>query len=736
MLYRAIEQLCTGTVSSISSYTSSNWVLGTNIRMYQKEPLGLLDTFDNFIGPNVTSKLGTAEQNPSPPISQAIACGITWSSTIDWIFTLENVSTQTKRISLYTYNRETGRYAHPGFITFTRTNSGAGVNKGLSVAYYTHTTGTVAVSGVTVTGTNTLFQTQRIAAGSRIGFGTTNPTAVTNWYYINSITSDTSLTLTVAVPSEISSGTSYVIEELRIIVADTVSTTSPLGGVFIAKGINFDDFLIAGKTISASSGSIDNLKLCYQLTDGYRSGGTVSVAGTVSNFNPQCCVLDGERKTDFDGLTHSMYVIDTASNARLYVYNIRSNDPITGGRIAVTQSNIQITGPLTLTGTFVGGGIGNIACLATTNHGPGKGTKSLYFATTTRIYRTDVTNLYHGKPNWINDVRNEIPTGSISTLSAGSGMYAISYDDKSDRFLINTTAGLKWYYTKFPEGSGDPLDYASSYNLLMLDSSNSDPRNVPLLAANTNNWVYYFALNGLTHLLKWGSGGVGVSNLFCAPFASHWEFANFTNEVAISPVINVTNVEYFFKLVIQDLTYLSRDTFLTTINRLRAYCRTTGIDNNTGGWEPIDDTGDLSSVEPTNQIQFKFEFQILGQNYNIPGRFFGFNLIYKEIVTDDHYQFSVGKSDELTKRFVWRFSQPFGDTVPTLRVRLYDNTTDNLLVDDNTLTPSGTFQKSTDNGLNWSAYSSEDKSNETTFIRYKPLYISDTVDVRPILTLL
>ena len=64
------------------------------------------------------------------------------------------------------------------------------------------------------------------------------------------------------------------------------------------------------------------------------------------------------------------------------------------------------------------------------------------------------------------------------------------------------------------------------------------------------------------------------------------------------------------------------------------------------------------------------------------------------------------------------------------------NVTNNLLVDDNTSSPSGTFEKSTDGGSIWSVYNSTDKTNETTYIRYKPAYLSDTVKVRPILTLL
>ena len=736
MSLRAVEQLCTGTTSLITSYNSSNWNLGTNIIKYSGT-----NATDNFIGPNIVSIVRPQEQ--STAISTALMCGITWSATIDWLFALEAATGQTKRVVLYTYNRSTGLYTWNGFITFTRTNAISNGNKGISVAYYTHTTGTVIVSSVTVTGTGTLFVTQRIAAGARIGFGTTDPTLVTRWYYIQSIVSNTVITLTTTIDSTISSGTSYVIEEIRIIIVDTVAANNTSGGVFIAKGLNYDDFIIPGRTIAnATVGLADNLKLCYQLADSYRTGGITYSVGTVSNTIPQTAVLDGPRKTNFDGLTHSLYVVDSTSNVRLYVYNIRANDTVTSGIMGLTAGNILITGAQVIpAGTFIGAGLGNTGCLATTNHGPGRGIKSIYFATTTRIYRADVTNLYHGKANWISSTITEVPVGSSNTSTATSQIYMIDYDTLSDRFLITCAAfsqPCRTYYTKFTDTSGELFDYfVAPYSLAgPLDGSPSDPRSVPLSAHNASSWVAMVPLNGLTHYMRYGLPSVGTNTMFSIPYSAHWEYANSTNQVAISPLINITNNDEFIRLAIQDITTLGSEPFSTVINRIRTYCRTSGISDNSGLWTFIDDSGDLTGIEASNQIQVKFEFQMMGNNFNIPPRLLGFNIVYKEIDNDYHYQPSVGKSDAANKRFAWRFSTAFGTSVPTLRVRLYENVTNSLLVDDNTVSPSGTFEKSTDGGSIWSSYDSTDKTNEITYIRYRPAYLSDTVKVRPILTLL
>lgn len=57
-----------------------------------------------------------------------------------------------------------------------------------------------------------------------------------------------------------------------------------------------------------------------------------------------------------------------------------------------------------------------------------------------------------------------------------------------------------------------------------------------------------------------------------------------------------------------------------------------------------------------------------------------------------------------------------------------------LLVTDNTTSPTGTWEKSTD-GTTWGSYNSTDRGNDTTYIRYTPASIADNVVARPLLTL-
>src|SRR5262249_37134665 len=101
--------------------------------------------------------------------------------------------------------------------------------------------------------------------------------------------------------------------------------------------------------------------------------------------------------------------------------------------------------------------------------------------------------------------------------------------------------------------------------------------------------------------------------------------------------------------------------------------------------------------------------------------------------TDGHFQPSVGYSSTSASQFAWRFSTAFGTAVPKMRIRLYNAISGGLLVDDDSVTQSGTWQKSTD-GSTWHAYDSVDLANNTTYIRYPPASLGSGISVRALLT--
>jgi len=122
---------------------------------------------------------------------------VTYSSTIDWIFLVENLATAVaaRRIFLYEYNKTASAYTWKGFITATLTSATAHTLRGFRAMRYLHTNGTAAASGTDVTGSSTTWQADRLAVGARIGFGSADPTLISSWYVISAISSDTGIGL-------------------------------------------------------------------------------------------------------------------------------------------------------------------------------------------------------------------------------------------------------------------------------------------------------------------------------------------------------------------------------------------------------------------------------------------------------------------------------------------------------------------------------------------------------------
>ena len=120
-------------------------------------------------------------------------------SATKWYVVFADISTAAtlRKFLLYEYNLTSNTLTYIGAISFTFPT--AATIKGIRLQRSLHTTGTVAVSGTTVTGTGTDWLTRRVNAGSRIGFGSADPTQISTCYEITPATafsSNPSLTVT------------------------------------------------------------------------------------------------------------------------------------------------------------------------------------------------------------------------------------------------------------------------------------------------------------------------------------------------------------------------------------------------------------------------------------------------------------------------------------------------------------------------------------------------------------
>ena len=744
--------------------------------------------------------------------SQYMPHVVKWSDNIYWVFTATNGNAAaTRSLALSEYNSTARTVTFKGFITLSGTTvSGVKTVRSLRAMVYKHTTGTVSTSGssATIGGSGTGFTDERIAVGARIGFGTTDPTAVTTWYEITGITDNT--TLTINAPVTLSAGTSYVIEEIRIAVACTQSGTNSIvvnSGVHLIKGLNYSTFSQGGTTITEAT-TVDNIRASYLLTDarinsapiqtftvtiaspgvftcnshGLRNGDVVVLTSTgalptglttspttaatqyfvinaaANTFNLSTTLngtaintsgsqsgthtihshaknvaatlaLDDEvSKTD-----HSIYLVSTyATSCSITEYNLRAALTVGAMGSFITAGTSPSAYVLSTTTQAVTGTPSqlNSGRIFTVNHGSASGIKSLYFVTTSRVYRVPDANITNGSINWLEDSMIENPPGGTTTYSAVSSMSQIDYSSTIDRVFVTTTTGRLGLYVAEYNTAGAQFDKTIGANLGRLFSENVAQGTVPGLFPQAALTIW--TEDGQMFAIP-STGTSGLNWLLVFPFAADAYYHAATLHGAITPKLATTNATKLYHAYVDHQEYAGDYGLGYPVESYRLWYRTSGIDDNSGEWTEIPIGADLESAAVGDYIQFKIAFDIMGE-ICVPTRIYSIACLYEDSNQDSHYQPSLSKSSTASKIFAWKQVAAWGSNIPNMRIRLYDASNNNELLNDTvTLSSYGTWQYSTD-GTNWSSWNAA-QDTVGNYIRYTATSFGYSgVTVRALLT--
>lgn len=675
----------------------------------------------NFVGPMPVAMARPVETGGAIPA--IFPWSYKWSTNKTWLFAADNATAAaTRRVQLFELDTSAAQFTWKGFITCNLPffgTQGTYTVRAFRMTYDKYTTGTAAVTGVSVTGSGTAWSTSRIPGGCRIGFGTTDPTAVTNWYELFNIVSDTSAILMTSAGS-ISSGP-YVIEDLRALQVLTNGTTATNGGLFVTKGLRYENFASAGTTVSAA-GIVDNTRATYWIGDATTSTNTVAFGMGLQDRS--------------DWTTHYAWVSDTLATPVLFKYNVRKPLVLFGGKDTSTAFVFKTGSGGSVTGTTSQVNNGRVAA---PNHGPGSGIDCYYFTTTTRVYRSvGLNTITTGSTTWLSggDVMTEVPPGSVNTFAATGALSNIEYVDAIDMFAVLSSAatGFRSYITQY-KADNSQLDRIFLLDTKQINQAATDFNSVAVypntLSAVVSSWCYYGVLFLMTH------GTAATTNfLYAFPVGADWEYAASSNQRIICPQILTPSASKYYRAFVNEVKVIGGATGKNlgqSPEPYRIYYRTSGISDNSGTWNLLDSYHDLSAIAGASAIQFMLEFRTIGMNC-VPARILSLGVFYEDSSTDSHYQPSVKWSDISNKKFSWRFSSAFGTTVPTLRVRLYDAVSGGLLVDNDSSAYSSYFEKSTNDGGVWGSYDTTDKANETTYIRFTPNSLADNIKVRALLT--
>lgn len=669
---------------------------------------------DNWAGPFANAV--------ARPVEQAVAIPgiypfqISYGSGLHWIFLADNATaTTSRRISAYTFDLNTFSFTWKGSVQLILTAAaGNHTVRGFRATYDTYASGTVSNSSTTITGTNTAWDTAGYAVGARIGFGSTDPQQISTWYNITTINSDTELVID-SDPGTIS-GASFVIEELRMILATTGSINAN-EGLFVAKGLSFDTFAqgMGVATVIPAASNKDNIQAVYWLADAATATTTDAMGIGIADK-----ISDTE---------HYIYYADRNSTSTLTVYKFNLRAALTVASGKSTSAFVLKTGSNTALATL---SQTNSCRFFTVQHGTAAGEPSLFLASTTRIWRIPEAKITDGSTNIISEAMNEIPPGGTLTFAVTNAMSSVEYMASTDSLVISTTgsAGVRSYITKFYTG-GENFDRIFLLDNKQYNNSSSDS-GVPIFPSISSVQLTCIVEDGIGYFARVGTNST-INQLYATPIGADWDFADDTPfQYLITPKITLsTQAVRLSTLYVNSSRSIGSDAFGVPPLTYKTYIRTTGIDDNSGGWTMVDDLGDLTGMTASD-IQIMFKFKTIGSTM-VPARIYSIGISYEDITTDSHYEPSVVHTDVANNVFAWRQKTAWSTTIPDLEITLTNASTGSTVLNDSvTSSASGTWEYSTDGSV-WNSWSSS-ADTVGNYIRYTAGSLPDAIVVRAVLT--
>ena len=679
----AVEQIFDGSIQQVAlggPYDATKINRGKHTGQYNIGPGPL----DKFIGPTPVAAGGLGEAPGAFGILMMDVVKI--SDDLFWIFSATGASGSTTRgVQLVEWIPSTNAYNYKGVVTLTFPLTGNQTARGLRAILENYTTGTVGVSGTAVTGSGTAWNTG-LSVGSRIGFGSTDPTQITQWYAISAIGSDTSITLATSAGT-VSSGTPYVIQDLMILMTTNNISTAANGGLYVAKGLRYEDFGGVVATVIPAATTVDKIKAVYFLRD----------AATNTNTNSNGVAKD-DRVSWTEQYCYS--VSGTTTTGLIYKYNFRAPLTVSGGAATLTGSDMVVTGSQTLTGNIITTVNGRIATLS---HGPGSGIPSLYFATSTRIYRVALSNIVSGGTNFLSDSMAEVPPSGVATVASSGGFLALDISTVLDKLIILAAASNGGVYITEYYADGSQLNrragHISSYGV-----SGARDTDLPVYVHNIGASAPTIAVEDGWLFWSYITGSATVNSRVSGyPLAADWEYQHKVNNRVICPKIALgESPKKLYRVAVNAMENLGENSFGISPDAYRIQVRISGIDDDSGRWIDIPQNGDLSGIGATSVIQFAFQFRTAGVMM-LPARVLSLALIYEtEDELPPQYRWNFTDYNASNGTFAWVQKSLFGTTPGTHTINIYRSDTNQLvLTQASTGTTNGTFENW--NGSAWVA---------------------------------
>ena len=605
-----------------------------------------------------------------------------------WLFYAGGGSQGTiaKRIFLATFKKSTNVFTDIGSVQI---NNPDGNNNHqcftITPSIEFHTGGTITVSGNSVTGLGTTWLTDGVCVGNRIGFGSTNSDNITIWYRVNSVNSNTSITIskefyTDGNPSilNITGATSYVIEDFRLIYMNYAGATTGQRGIMLVKGLRYELFQISPTSIPGAT-TIDNVRACYRILD------TTTINATFAPFG--AVLMD---KTSFTN--QDLYTM-TYGGASISIqrFNIRSSLTLTAGR---SNTPYQLTtGSQAHNGTDI---IGNIPMVTDFNN-------NFYVTTRTRICRVPLTAITASSTTFIVDSMVENPPGSSNTYPLSSQLFSGQYLRQANKFYVTHLQGtIRNYVTQYtPGGLFDRpihINDQTQQGTYLVDKFDNLTTNFLSLPEHPHY------NDGILFLVRGSSTNTNI--IYSLPIEADEDYHTTSNACVITPELSTLSATSYNKVYVDVDMFFNKDQrFYIPRETWGIYYRTNGISTDTGSWTLVPPSGQISGS--SNSIQFKLTFRTAGL-YTMPCRIKGIILSYQSNylpLSSPYYDPSLKFTDKTSNIFSWRQNTEFVTQLPELTIDVFDTSNNLLLTDSVNNSTNGIWEYSNNEGLTWFPWS-------------------------------
>ena len=386
---------------------------------------------------------------------------------------------------------------------------------------------------------------------------------------------------------------------------------------------------------------------------------------------------------------------------------------------------------------------GNSMCIGTPNHGPTKGQKTLFILTFNRIYACLLSEIYRGSQTFLEYEHVYYPPGGKSEYfqAAGNGTYLnpnnLSTTYGSYYQFVYSQAGdyllSQGYYQRNMslEKFGEATKKTAFPWLYRYAQQFSDPRAGEYFS-NNNDYAWHAFCRGILHMCISNGNATGYHQYYAMPVDCDSEHAVLTEQLVILPKYGTPDCLAFQSAKVYTKNPCDDDTMRMPAGEVRLYYRTSGIDNNAGTWSRVPDNGDLSRISTADQIQFAFSWEILSITGVVP-YVYSLDFCYEDGTTEEHYFPSKEKTSVSSRMFVFRQCQKWSSAIPSLRIRIYNDDTGFLVLDDTVSASNyGDWAYSTD-GYSWSAWNSSADAIGN-WIRYTADNLPADTTIRVLLT--